>query len=85
MGKLIDLTNQKFEKLLVLYRDKDYEKNHTGTFWHCKCDCGNEITISSAHLRNGHTKSCGCLRTEVLSKKSELTKLKKEQKIQEHK
>ena len=31
--------------------------------WFCKCNCGNSnlISVSSRHLRDGHTKSCGCL------------------------
>lgn len=32
------------------------------SYWLCKCDCGNDIVVSIGHLRNGHTKSCGCLK-----------------------
>lgn len=28
--------------------------------WLCRCDCGNEITVSQHHLRDGTTVSCGC-------------------------
>ena len=35
--------------------------------WECKCDCGNHITVRSTSLKNGLTKSCGCLRSEMLS------------------
>ncbi len=31
-------------------------------YWYCKCVCGNERAISGSALRNGHTKSCGCIR-----------------------
>ena len=64
MGKFIDLTGQKFNFLTVLYRDTEYEKEnnlHKGAFWRCKCDCGNEVTVWGANLKNGGTKSCGCL------------------------
>lgn len=37
--------------------------------WHCKCDCGNEIDVRGACLRNGHTKSCGCLQKETGGRK----------------
>ena len=28
-------------------------------YWKCKCDCGNETIVSIAHLKSGHTKTCG--------------------------
>ena len=30
-------------------------------YWICECQCGNKKTVRSAHLRQGLTKSCGCL------------------------
>lgn len=32
--------------------------------WLCRCDCGNEIEVMSTRLRQLHSKSCGCIRTE---------------------
>lgn len=32
-------------------------------FWHCLCDCGNEIDVSNSGFY-GNTKSCGCLKRE---------------------
>lgn len=67
MPKLIDLTGQRFGRLLVLYRDKEYEEKnnlHKGAYWHCICDCGKECTIYGTLLRRNHTKSCGCLHAE---------------------
>lgn len=29
--------------------------------WNCVCSCGNTSVVSGSNLRNGHTKSCGCL------------------------
>ena len=57
--KLIDLTNQKFGKLTVLYRGDNIGEQPT---WICRCDCGT-IThpIMGTNLRRGITKSCGCL------------------------
>lgn len=31
----------------------------------CRCDCGQETTVTAARLRSGHTKSCGCLGRET--------------------
>ena len=25
----------------------------------CKCSCGNQVTVRLAHLRSGHSKTCG--------------------------
>lgn len=33
----------------------------TKIFWLCRCDCGNEKLISGESLKNGYTKSCGCI------------------------
>jgi hypothetical protein len=32
--------------------------------WICQCDCGNLVSVLGRQLRNGHTKSCGCLQRE---------------------
>jgi hypothetical protein len=42
-------------------------KNHKA-YYKCKCDCGNEKIICGIYLRNGDTKSCGCLKRENESK-----------------
>lgn len=33
--------------------------------WRCRCECGNEIQTTGSLLRNGHSRSCGCLRKEL--------------------
>lgn len=66
---LIDLTNQKFERLTVLYRDFEAEKLRKGrhAMWFCQCDCGNTVSVVGKDLRQGKTKSCGCLQKEKTS------------------
>lgn len=36
----------------------------------CKCDCGNICKVQLQCLFDGHTKSCGCLQKEVVTKYS---------------
>jgi hypothetical protein len=36
------------------------------TSYHCVCDCGNETTVVTYHLKSGNTKSCGCLHLEMV-------------------
>jgi hypothetical protein len=43
---------------------KATDKRKSGnTVWLWKCQCGNEIEVRSALVKNGHTKSCGCYKT----------------------
>ena len=62
MGKFIDMTGKKFNRLTIVSRAKN---EGTRASWNCKCDCGNEITVNGKKLRSGHTGSCGCYRKEV--------------------
>lgn len=62
----VDLTNQVFGKLTVLYRYKNGNKN-SHVLWHCKCECGNECNVSATNLRTGRTTSCGCWKKEKAS------------------
>lgn len=59
-----DLTGKRFGRLLVEY-DTGKKNSYNRILWHCKCDCGNELDISSASLnRSKPTQSCGCLQKE---------------------
>ncbi len=60
-NRLIDLTGKKFGRMKVLSRDT----TRKGVFWNCVCDCGNSRSVVSQNLRDGITKSCGCLMLEV--------------------
>lgn len=61
----LDLTGQRFGRLTALHRaPRDYNKRFA--CWYCQCDCGN-IKIISTDALGRHTKSCGCLRSEVSS------------------
>jgi hypothetical protein len=66
MGKFIDMSGQRFGRLLVVCRtDNHIQPNGVSVvMWKCKCDCGNEVIISGVSLRKGLTKSCGCLHKE---------------------
>jgi hypothetical protein len=53
----IDMTGQCFGRLKVIERNGSKRR---ASAWLCKCDCGNETTVSGRALRRGETKSCGC-------------------------
>lgn len=60
-----DLTGMRFGRLSVL--KKITSADRYGTFWMCKCDCGNMVTIRRDGLTSGNTQSCGCLNKELSS------------------
>lgn len=62
MGKFVDLTGERFERLLVISRARN-SSTHQAQFL-CRCDCGNEKVIRANALRMALTKSCGCLQIE---------------------
>ena len=68
MNKLIDLMGQKFGRLTVIERAENTKDGRAQ--WKCKCDCGNELIVRGKNLRNGSTKSCGCLQKERTSEAS---------------
>lgn len=61
-----DLTGSKFNRLSVVSRN--YERRRVS--WNCVCECGNHRVVASCDLKNGHTKSCGCLSRENTSTRS---------------
>lgn len=63
-----DLTGKRFSRLTVIGRSPRRFPDGTGVWWICKCDCGNESEVSTAHLNTGHTKSCGCYNRELIGK-----------------
>ena len=62
MGKIKDLTGQKFGRLKVINFS---HKNKNIKYWNCLCDCGKEKIIIESHLKSSHTKSCGCLKKDL--------------------
>lgn len=63
MGKLIDLTGQRFERLVVVERAENKGRDAA---WLCRCDCGKLVTVRGHDLVRGKQKSCGCFNTEKL-------------------
>lgn len=64
-----DLTSQVFGRLTVVRPAKEDERKFSGTTrkgleWVCLCECGTSCNVLSSRLKNGMTKSCGCLKHE---------------------
>lgn len=67
MGNFVDLSGQRFGRLVVLQRA---ESLGTQTAWMCRCDCGNIKPVRSCTLLNGRTTSCGCFNKELASQRA---------------
>lgn len=67
MPKLIDLTGQRFGRLVVIERADNSADGRAR--WLCRCDCGQSKTVLGEHLKKGRTKSCGCAKSESSSKR----------------
>ena len=61
-----NIIGKRFGKLVVL----SYSHTCKGrAYWNTICDCGNKTTVRGISLREGHTKSCGCLCAEMASRR----------------
>ena len=58
MSKLIDITGKKYNMLTVI---SFYDIQDKKSRWLCECDCGNKKVLFAKDIKNGNTKSCGCL------------------------
>lgn len=62
-GSVIDRTGQRFGKVVIvkfagIRQRKGRRKGQGGATWLCRCDCGNELVVTTANLTG--TRSCGC-------------------------
>lgn len=65
--KKIDLTEQRFGKLIALHRTSKVAGDRRRAYWTCRCDCGTFLNVETSRLRAGKTGSCGCLRSPDLT------------------
>lgn len=61
-----DERGNRYGRLLVIERVGS-DPRHQAT-WLCECDCGKEAIVRGVVLRDGRTKSCGCLKSEFLGR-----------------
>jgi hypothetical protein len=66
MSKILDLTGQRFGRLVVVRLERCGGKK---TWWQCKCDCGEICSARSNILRSGRKRSCECLHREMAAER----------------
>ena len=82
--RIDNLTGKTFGRLTVVRRDmeRDMEQikngNSGNAHWLCKCSCGNTnlLSITGWQLKSGHTKSCGCLHSEITAARNKKESVK---------
>lgn len=62
MRQRADIAGEVFGRLTAISMVYPLQRN---TQWLCQCECGAKITTGLAKLRNGHTRSCGCLKLDL--------------------
>jgi hypothetical protein len=63
--RFIDLTGQPFGRLTAQsWEHRRYPNGVVRIVWTYKCVCGNYVKDGVGNVRNGRTKSCGCLHRE---------------------
>lgn len=65
MGKALDLTGQRFGRLVAIRPTEKRDSQHL-VIWEFQCDCGNIIERTGRQVKRGNTQSCGCLKRERL-------------------
>lgn len=72
MGRIIEENAGSRYGRLTVIENAGVSKSRWGNhaLWLCRCDCGNTSIVSGKKLRNGHTKSCGCLNREITKERA---------------
>lgn len=65
---MIDVTGRRFGFLIAI--EPAGKNKYNRQLWRCKCDCGNEKVTTWDGLRDGTTKSCGCLHRKTSAENS---------------
>lgn len=68
MSKRLNLkSGDRFGRLTIIKYDGVHKKpcGTTQSKYLCQCDCGNIVSVLAQNLKNGSTKSCGCLSKEI--------------------
>jgi len=66
-GNYEDLSGRRFGRWTVQYRAEDNEWGQA--MWFCVCDCGYKARTQGKVLRSGRSRSCGCLKSEMVSER----------------
>lgn len=75
MSAKIDITGQRFGRLVAIEPTLKRSRSSGSVVWKCKCDCGNMAFVSYNVLHRSNTRSCGCLRNESAGKTGRVNRI----------
>lgn len=58
-----DISTQTFNNLYVI--EPLFRRKSSRLYYRCLCACGKETTVEGSKIKNGHTKSCGCIKKAI--------------------
>lgn len=62
----MSLIGKKFGRLTVVaYAGDEHIGSDNNSRWVCSCECGKTSIVGGNKLKSGHTKSCGCIVSEM--------------------
>lgn len=64
MREIPSLVGQRFGRLSPIEEIREL-KTSSHRFYRCRCECGKIVIVTQAHLRSGHSASCGCLLNDI--------------------
>lgn len=70
---IIHTGGERFGRLVVIRQSENIGGRRA---WHCQCDCGATCNVTGKALRQGGTKSCGCLHSDLVSARMKVQMLK---------
>ena len=62
-----DLTGQRFNRWNVV-SFSHVDKKQRSAYWNCICICGTKSVVAARNLKNGDSRSCGCLQKDAVSR-----------------
>lgn len=63
-NRFANIAGQRFGRLVALVPTTI--RNRGNIEWLCQCSCGKHCLVTAKRLRSSHTRSCGCLRKDVM-------------------
>ena len=61
-GRRVDMVGRRFGRWVVTKRASNNQRNLA--MWYCHCVCGTTAIVNGANLRNGSSRSCGCVKVD---------------------